>query len=132
MIQLQQSVFEQAAQQARAGHYVEAWATAGSDARARLLQSILRIANFDANLLFQLFFAQSRLAILQFRAVLIGFRDSIAKRDIEIKPDEIIGRRIVEGILQGTRQIGGEVRRFPVEVRVLQSTKARASVETDQ
>ena len=35
MIELQQSVFEQAAQQAREGHYVEAWATAASDARAR-------------------------------------------------------------------------------------------------
>ena len=35
MIVVQQSVLEQAAQQARAGHYVEAWVTAGSDARAR-------------------------------------------------------------------------------------------------
>ena len=35
MIALQQTVLEQAAQQARAGQYVEAWATAASDARAR-------------------------------------------------------------------------------------------------
>jgi hypothetical protein len=35
VIVVQQSVLEQAAEQARAGHYVEAWATAGSDARAR-------------------------------------------------------------------------------------------------
>jgi len=35
VIALQQSVLEVAALQAREGHYVEAWASAGSDARAR-------------------------------------------------------------------------------------------------
>jgi hypothetical protein len=35
MISLQQSALEQAAAECRAGHYVEAWAIAGSDARAR-------------------------------------------------------------------------------------------------
>jgi len=35
MIGSQQSVLEQAAAECRAGHYVEAWAIAGSDARAR-------------------------------------------------------------------------------------------------
>ena len=35
MICVQQTVLEQAAQEARAGHYVEAWATAAGDARAR-------------------------------------------------------------------------------------------------
>lgn len=35
MIHLQQTVLEQAAQQARESHYVEAWATAASDTRAR-------------------------------------------------------------------------------------------------
>jgi hypothetical protein len=35
VIELQQSALEQAALQARAGHYLEAWASSGSDARAR-------------------------------------------------------------------------------------------------
>jgi hypothetical protein len=35
VIALQQSAFEQAALQAREGHYLEAWASAGSDPRAR-------------------------------------------------------------------------------------------------
>lgn len=35
MIELQQSALEQVALQAREGHYLEAWASAGSDPRAR-------------------------------------------------------------------------------------------------
>jgi hypothetical protein len=35
VIHLQQTVLEQSAQLAREGHYVEAWESAGSDARAR-------------------------------------------------------------------------------------------------
>jgi predicted Zn-dependent protease len=35
VIALQQTVFEQAAAESRAGHYLEAWAVAGSEPRAR-------------------------------------------------------------------------------------------------
>ena len=53
--------------------------------RAGLLQRILRVADFDANLLLQLLQAQFGLAIFEFGAILIGLGDSIAKRDVQVQ-----------------------------------------------
>ena len=71
----------------------------GPDPRSGLLQSILRIPDFNPDLLFQLLPAQFGLPVFQLGAVLVGLGHAIAQRDIQIQPDVVVRRGIVEGIL---------------------------------
>ena len=70
----------------------------GPDPRPGLLQRILRVPDFNPNLLFQLLAAQFGLPVFQLRAVLVGLGHPIAYRDIETQSDVVVRRGIVEGI----------------------------------
>ena len=76
--------------------------------RAALLQCVLRVAHFDANLLLQLLLAKFCLAILQLGAVLISLGNAIANGNIQVQSDEVIRRRAVVGVVEGAPEIGGQ------------------------
>ena len=51
-----------------------------------LFERILRIANLDANLFFQLLSAQLGLAILELGTILISFGDTVSDGDVQVQP----------------------------------------------
>ena len=69
-----------------------------------LLQSVLRVAYFDANLLLKLLQAQLGLTILQLRAILVCLGHPISNRKRQVKTHEIVWGRIVEGIRKSSRE----------------------------
>src|SRR5215469_2469175 len=64
--------------------------TRSLDPRSALIERVLRVAHFDANLFFQLLQPQFSLAVLELRSKLVSFRKPIAKGNIEIQSKIVV------------------------------------------
>src|SRR6185503_11690504 len=74
---------------------------------AGLLQCILCISDFDADLFLQLFAAQFCLPVLEFGSKLVRLSDAVSNRNIQTQSNVVIRRRIVESIGESSRKIRG-------------------------
>ena len=72
----------------------------GLHSGAVLLHVKLRIADFDAYLIFQLMQPHLGLAIFEFRAHLVGLRFAIAQRDRKAEANALVRRGAVEQLVQ--------------------------------
>ena len=78
------------------------------------------------DVLLQLFNVHLRLAVFELGAVLVGLGQAIAQRHLELQTDLVLGRRVVQGILEraavtdGSRGAAGEVR-----IRVCRRSQCR-------
>jgi hypothetical protein len=61
------------------------------NARAVLLQGELRVANVDADLIFLLLQTHLRLTVLEQSSNLIRLSGAIAKRDVQLKANTLVG-----------------------------------------
>ena len=75
----------------------------------------LRVAHFDAHLIFQLVQTDLGLAVFQFRANLVGLRFAITQWNVQREAYALVGSRRVDELVQGTavadRAAVGERRR---------------------
>ena len=65
-----------------------------------MLQCKLRVANLDANLVFDLLQPHLRLAVFQLGANLYGLGVAIAKRNVQSEPDAFVRRAGIDQIIQ--------------------------------
>ena len=104
------------------------------DPRLSLFQCVRGVAHLDAQILLILHNVQLRLAQFQFGAELVGARQPIAQRNLDLYLRQIIGRSVVKRILQSagiTRRLCDGIRRRNV-IRIRRAAKTIARVVADQ
>ena len=84
-------------------------------AAGTLFERITRVAHFNDDVFLQLFSVHLRLAVLEFRAVLVGLGDAIAQRHLELEAHLVLGRRVVQSVLMVAPPQAGGASRAPAE-----------------
>ena len=101
-----------------------------------LFQSVLGVADFDSDLLSQLFAPKFSLPVFEFRSVLIGLRHSIPDGNIQTESDIVIRGRVIECVAQRSGEIGRHVGGIGdsgnVVSGVQRSRQTRSAVESQE
>ncbi len=72
----------------------------GAHAAGALFKRIACVAHFNDDVLLQLFSVHLRLAVLELGAVLVGLGHAIAQRHLELETNLVLGRRVVQRVLE--------------------------------
>ena len=80
---------------------------AADDAGLGLVEGVLGVADFDADLFAKLFGAELGLAGFELGAVLVGFGDAVAEGEVEVDADVVVGGGVVEGVGEGSAVCDG-------------------------